>query len=108
MRRRSLRARHLRAGDAKRVSRRRALHRLAVSGQGQATVHCWAAPVYASLHPAGAHGSRAFVVAIGWVRGRSVGIGTLLYGVAIGPLIQLLLPAFVVVLPPPKATETGR
>jgi uncharacterized membrane protein YczE len=39
------------------------------------------------------------VVAVGWVLGGVVGIGTILYAVAIGPLVQVLLPRCVVELP---------
>lgn len=39
------------------------------------------------------------VVALGWALGGVVGIGTVLYALAIGPLTQHLLPAFVVSLP---------
>ena len=39
------------------------------------------------------------VVAIGWVLGGVVGIGTVLYAVAIGPLVQLMLPRFIVEVP---------
>ena len=47
-------------------------------------------------------GIEVTVVAIGWVLGGVVGIGTVLYAVAIGPLVQLMLPRFIVELP---ATE---
>jgi uncharacterized membrane protein YczE len=36
------------------------------------------------------------VLAVGWLLGGSVGVGTVLYAVAIGPLVQLLLPWFMV------------
>ena len=36
------------------------------------------------------------VLAIGWVLGGSVGVGTVVYALAIGPLVQLLLPQFMV------------
>jgi uncharacterized membrane protein YczE len=39
------------------------------------------------------------VVAIGWVLGGVVGMGTVLYALLIGPLVQLMLPLFVVELP---------
>ena len=39
------------------------------------------------------------VVAIGWLLGGVVGLGTLLYALAIGPLVQVLLPHFIVELP---------
>lgn len=52
------------------------------------------------------------VVAIGWTLGGVVGIGTILYAVAIGPLVQLFLPYCIVELPPvPAGREpngTGR
>lgn len=40
------------------------------------------------------------VVAVGWLLGGVVGLGTLLYAVAIGPLTQLFLPLFTVELRP--------
>ena len=39
------------------------------------------------------------VVAIGWLLGGVVGIGTVLYALAIGPLVQVMLPRFIVELP---------
>jgi len=36
------------------------------------------------------------VLAIGWLLGGSVGAGTVVYALAIGPLVQLLLPLFMV------------
>jgi uncharacterized membrane protein YczE len=39
------------------------------------------------------------VVVIGWVLGGVVGVGTVLYAVAIGPLVQVFLPWFIVPLP---------
>lgn len=39
-------------------------------------------------------GIEAAVLALGWVLGGSVGVGTVLYAVAIGPLIQQFLPWF--------------
>ena len=36
------------------------------------------------------------VVAVGWLLGGVVGAGTVLYALAIGPLVQLLLPRFIV------------
>ena len=44
-------------------------------------------------------GLEVVVVAIGWVLGGVVGVGTVLYAVAIGPLVQLMLPRFIVELP---------
>jgi len=46
-------------------------------------------------------GLEVLVVAIGWALGGVVGIGTVLYAVAIGPLVQVLLPRFIVELPEP-------
>ncbi len=43
-------------------------------------------------------GLEVFVVAIGWLLGGVVGFGTVLYAVAIGPLVQLMLPRFIVEL----------
>lgn len=53
------------------------------------------------------------VVVVGWTLGGLVGIGTILYAVAIGPLVQLLLPYCVVELPagpaaPVEPSTTGR
>lgn len=36
------------------------------------------------------------VVAVGWLLGGSVGLGTILYAVAIGPLVQVFLPMFAI------------
>jgi uncharacterized membrane protein YczE len=36
------------------------------------------------------------VVAIGWLLGGVLGLGTVLYALAIGPLVQWLLPVFIV------------
>lgn len=43
------------------------------------------------------------VLAIGWVLGGSVGVGTVVYALAIGPLVQVLLPRFMVPAAAPKA-----
>ena len=40
-----------------------------------------------------------FVVVVGWVLGGVVGIGTIIYTLAIGPLVQIMLPRFIVELP---------
>lgn len=40
----------------------------------------------------------AVVVGIGWLLGGTVGLGTVLYAVAIGPLVQLMLPWCTVIL----------
>ncbi|TDD35373.1 hypothetical protein E1287_13885 [Actinomadura sp. KC06] len=42
------------------------------------------------------------VLAIGWLLGGTVGIGTLLYAVAIGPLTHVLLPALTIKQPAPE------
>ena len=43
---------------------------------------------------------------IGFLLGGAVGIGTIAYALAIGPLAQLLLPRFIVALPEPRRTIT--
>lgn len=43
-------------------------------------------------------GMELVVVALGWLLGGVVGLGTLLYAFAVGPLVQLLLPVFIVEL----------
>jgi uncharacterized membrane protein YczE len=43
------------------------------------------------------------VLAVGWLLGGSVGVGTVVYALAIGPLVQLLLPKFMV----PAATTAA-
>ncbi|AXH96534.1 membrane protein YczE [Ornithinimicrobium avium] len=48
-------------------------------------------------------GIEVSVVAVGWLLGGVVGLGTLLYAVAIGPLTQLFLPLFTVELTPRPA-----
>jgi uncharacterized membrane protein YczE len=40
------------------------------------------------------------VVATGWLLGGTLGVGTVLYALAIGPLVQVLLPRLSTVLPP--------
>jgi uncharacterized membrane protein YczE len=40
------------------------------------------------------------VLALGWLLGGTVGVGTVAYALAIGPLVQLFLPAVTVDLPP--------
>ena len=39
-------------------------------------------------------GIEVVVLAAGWLLGGSIGVGTVLYALAIGPLVQLLLPRF--------------
>jgi uncharacterized membrane protein YczE len=41
-------------------------------------------------------GIEVAVLGAGWLLGGSVGVGTVLYALAIGPLVQLLLPRFTV------------
>jgi len=51
-------------------------------------------------------GIEAVVLGAGWLLGGSVGVGTVVYALAIGPLVQLLLPRFTVPeVRPPAATE---
>jgi len=45
------------------------------------------------------------VVAAGWLLGGVVGVGTLLYAVAVGPLTQFFLPYLTIALEVPEATE---
>ncbi len=45
------------------------------------------------------------VVVLGWLLGGAVGLGTVVYALGIGPLVQLALPVFAVRLPPPEAEE---
>jgi uncharacterized membrane protein YczE len=46
-------------------------------------------------------GIEVSVVVVGFALGGNLGVGTLVYALAIGPLVQLLLPRFTV--PEPKA-----
>ena len=43
------------------------------------------------------------VLGVGWLLGGSVGVGTVVYALAIGPVVQLLLPLFTVPVKAPKA-----
>lgn len=43
------------------------------------------------------------VLGVGWLLGGSVGVGTVVYALAIGPLVQLLLPLFTVPVKAPLA-----
>ncbi|WP_018763790.1 membrane protein YczE [Arthrobacter sp. 135MFCol5.1] len=45
------------------------------------------------------------VLAIGWLLGGSVGVGTVVYALAIGPLVHVLLPRFMVPAATPKAAS---
>lgn len=47
----------------------------------------------------------AFVLVVGWVLGGTVGIGTLLYAVAIGPIVQVLLPRLTVTPKEPASVD---
>ena len=53
-------------------------------------------------------GLEVSVVAIGWLLGGVVGVGTVLYAVAIGPLVQLMLPRCIVELDVSGASRSGR
>lgn len=56
-------------------------------------------------------GIEIVVLATGWLLGGSVGVGTVVYALAIGPLVQLLLPRFTVPeasRPLPPAAARGR
>lgn len=44
-------------------------------------------------------GLEVAVVVAGWLLGGVVGVGTILYAIAIGPLVQVMLPPFIVELP---------
>jgi uncharacterized membrane protein YczE len=48
-------------------------------------------------------GIEVVVLAVGFLLGGSVGVGTVVYALAIGPIVQVLLPKFVVP-ERPKAT----
>lgn len=50
-------------------------------------------------------GIEVLVVVIGWALGGVVGVGTVLYAVAIGPLVQRMLPRFIVQLDRPTPTS---
>jgi uncharacterized membrane protein YczE len=43
------------------------------------------------------------VLALGWVLGGTVGIGTVLYALAIGPMVHILVPRFTIARPEPIA-----
>ena len=44
----------------------------------------------------GADGHRANRIAVGWLLGGSVGLGTVLYALTIGPLVHVFLPLFTI------------
>jgi hypothetical protein len=48
------------------------------------------------------------VLGVGWLLGGSVGVGTVVYALAIGPLVQLLLPQFMVPAKLPAEEATGK
>lgn len=48
------------------------------------------------------------VLAIGWLLGGVVGIGTIFYALAIGPLVQVLLPLFIVDVSRPRVIPETR
>jgi uncharacterized membrane protein YczE len=48
------------------------------------------------------------VVAVGWLLGGMVGLGTIVYALAIGPLVQLMLPWFIVDLSEQRARPDAR
>lgn len=52
-------------------------------------------------------GIEVTVLAIGWVIGGTVGIGTLLYAVSIGPLAHYFIPLFAVAVPTPRHPAHG-
>jgi uncharacterized membrane protein YczE len=47
------------------------------------------------------------VLAFGWLLGGTVGVGTVLYAVAIGPLAHVFIPLFAVEAPPPAPAPAG-
>lgn len=47
-------------------------------------------------------GIEVIVVAAGWMLGGTVGLGTLLYALAIGPIVHRMLPLFTIAEKPPK------
>jgi uncharacterized membrane protein YczE len=53
-------------------------------------------------------GIEVAVVAVGWLLGGTVGIGTLLYAAAIGPLVQVFLPLLTVKAPEPQPPSGDR
>ena len=50
-------------------------------------------------------GIEVSVVAIGWLLGGTLGVGTVVYAVAIGPLVHVLLPRLTVSVAPPAVTQ---
>ena len=53
-------------------------------------------------------GIEVTVLAVGWILGGTVGIGTVLYALAIGPLAHVTIPLFTIEPPaPPNVPESG-
>jgi uncharacterized membrane protein YczE len=52
-------------------------------------------------------GIEVVVLAAGWLLGGSIGVGTVVYALAIGPLVQLLLPKFMVPELPTAALDAA-
>jgi uncharacterized membrane protein YczE len=52
-------------------------------------------------------GVEVTVVAAGWLLGGRLGVGTLVYALAIGPLVQVFLPRFTVTMPAPSTDPAG-
>jgi uncharacterized membrane protein YczE len=53
-------------------------------------------------------GLEVSVVAVGLLLGGALGVGTVAYALAIGPLTQLMLPTWLVALPAPPRRHAGR
>ncbi|WP_035742385.1 membrane protein YczE [Arthrobacter sp. MA-N2] len=45
------------------------------------------------------------VLGVGWLLGGSLGVGTVVYALAIGPVVQLLLPMFTVPMQAPRSVQ---
>ncbi len=52
-------------------------------------------------------GIEVVVVSVGWVLGGTVGVGTLVYALAIGPLVHVLLPRLTMPDPRPPVDDAG-
>lgn len=52
-------------------------------------------------------GIELVVLALGWLLGGTVGVGTLLYALSVGPLLGIFLPLFQVAGPRPKAVAVN-
>ncbi len=53
-------------------------------------------------------GIEVSALAIGWLLGGTVGLGTILFAVSIGPLVQLSLRWLTVPVPPPEGVRSAR